>query len=344
MSDIRFNRWLHQSGTGGVYQISSGRVGIGSSAPTEILDVVGNIAASGDITAVNASFTDTVTVGSGSSTVTIGVGTVHTLDVRGEATFGEGMHKTNLNWGTDTYQKVYSFSGASGGNVNSPADGVILLASPNTNPSNTRVGSIVFGNTVVGTANTTANPGIKGAIDCFTNSNISEPDDTGGRINISTRPDGGVLRTVATFDSKGSLTIPNQPAFRASYNGSSSTLTSAGRIPYTVSSEFSCFDKTNSYDNTNNMFVAPVAGTYIFGAGTYTNLNQESMWDIRVNGTIVQRAEWRQSASDDIGENSIHHNTVIVQLAANDQVDVYWSGGEVEVIGNYTSFHGAKIS
>ena len=39
MSDIRFNRWLHQSGTGGVYQDSTGRVGIGTSVPTSALDV-----------------------------------------------------------------------------------------------------------------------------------------------------------------------------------------------------------------------------------------------------------------------------------------------------------------
>ena len=39
MSDIRFNRWLHQSGTGGVYQDGSGRVGIGTSVPTSALDV-----------------------------------------------------------------------------------------------------------------------------------------------------------------------------------------------------------------------------------------------------------------------------------------------------------------
>jgi hypothetical protein len=39
MSDIRVNRWLHQSGTGGVYQDSSGRVGIGTSIPTSALDV-----------------------------------------------------------------------------------------------------------------------------------------------------------------------------------------------------------------------------------------------------------------------------------------------------------------
>ena len=44
MSDIRFNRWLHQSGTGGVYQDSSGNIGIGTSTPTSALDIQsGNI-------------------------------------------------------------------------------------------------------------------------------------------------------------------------------------------------------------------------------------------------------------------------------------------------------------
>jgi hypothetical protein len=39
MSDIRFNRWLHQSGTGGVYQDSTGNIGIGTSVPTSALDI-----------------------------------------------------------------------------------------------------------------------------------------------------------------------------------------------------------------------------------------------------------------------------------------------------------------
>ena len=39
MSDIRFNRWLHQSGTGGIYQDSSGNIGIGTSVPRSALDV-----------------------------------------------------------------------------------------------------------------------------------------------------------------------------------------------------------------------------------------------------------------------------------------------------------------
>ena len=31
MSDIRFNRWLHQSGTGGVFQ--TGHIGVGTDDP-----------------------------------------------------------------------------------------------------------------------------------------------------------------------------------------------------------------------------------------------------------------------------------------------------------------------
>jgi len=45
MSDIRYNGWLHRSGTGGVYQDSSGRVGIGTSIPSQILEVQGGSAA-----------------------------------------------------------------------------------------------------------------------------------------------------------------------------------------------------------------------------------------------------------------------------------------------------------
>ena len=43
MSDIRFNNWKHQSGTGGVVQDAGGNVGIGSTQPTSMLDVGGDV-------------------------------------------------------------------------------------------------------------------------------------------------------------------------------------------------------------------------------------------------------------------------------------------------------------
>ena len=51
MSDIRFNNWKHQSGTGGVGQDAAGKVGIGSTQQTSMLDVGGDVKVSGVVTA-----------------------------------------------------------------------------------------------------------------------------------------------------------------------------------------------------------------------------------------------------------------------------------------------------
>ena len=51
MSDIRFNNWKHQSGTGGVSQNSGGNVGIGSTLPSSKLDVGGDVKVTGIVTA-----------------------------------------------------------------------------------------------------------------------------------------------------------------------------------------------------------------------------------------------------------------------------------------------------
>ena len=51
MSDIRFNNWKHQSGTGGVVQDAAGKVGIGSTQPTSMLDVGGDGKFTGVVTA-----------------------------------------------------------------------------------------------------------------------------------------------------------------------------------------------------------------------------------------------------------------------------------------------------
>ena len=71
MSDIRFNNWLHQSGTGGVTQDSSGYVGIGSTLPTAKLDIGGAVKIDagivtattfvGNITGTAATFTGALT-------------------------------------------------------------------------------------------------------------------------------------------------------------------------------------------------------------------------------------------------------------------------------------------
>ena len=53
MSDIRFNNWKHQSGTGGVTQNAAGNIGIGSTLPTSALDIGGDIVITGVTTSSN---------------------------------------------------------------------------------------------------------------------------------------------------------------------------------------------------------------------------------------------------------------------------------------------------
>ena len=131
---------------------------------------------------------------------TVGIGTETTkalLDVRGEATFGEGVIPSEIGWTKNTNQRVYSFSGNSGTN---PADGTILLVNPNVNPSATRVGSLIFGNKTAANP-ATINAGIKATIDTFTYTNVTNASDTGGYININVKPNSGNLYKIATFDS-----------------------------------------------------------------------------------------------------------------------------------------------
>jgi hypothetical protein len=371
MSDIRFNRWLHQSGTGGVYQNGSGRVGIGSSAPTEILDVVGNITSSGDITATTATFSGNVSVGgvliyddvtnidsvgvitaragvivsSGSS---IGIGTddaKFTLDVRGETSFGEGMDNTNLGWNPNAYQRVYGFSGASGGNVNSPADAALLLANPNTNPSNTRVGALVFGNSVVGTSNTSTNPGLKGSIECYTNTNIStNPDDTGSRINILTKRDGYNLQTVATFDSEGRITKPLQPSFHATNTTIGQINTDGyGVIIWNDVTNYGNHNVGGHYNTSNGRFTAPIAGRYLICARSLTNSsangNPYVTIFVRLNGTNMAYVAHNHTDSW-----LMESYSGILNLSAGDYVDVYVGQASAHGAQNYSSFSGHLLS
>jgi hypothetical protein len=141
------------------------------------------------------------------------------------------------------------------------------------------------------------------------------------------------------------VTIPFQPAFRATAT-ITATITSAQRLPYNSTSDSGGFDNTNSYNTSTYAFTAPVSGVYLFQGSTYTDLNTESMWDIRVNGNIRQRTELRQSGGDDIGDNTIINGSCIVSLATNDVVDIYWASNTVQLIGGsgFISFSGCKIS
>ena len=118
MSDIRFNNWKHQSGTGGVVQDATGKVGIGSTQPTSMLDVGGDVKVSGVVTATafhgsgaNLTGIDT-SFGSGTSVNTTGIITASQfhgdgsnltgLPVSSEFNFGTTGITTTKNLGINT--------------------------------------------------------------------------------------------------------------------------------------------------------------------------------------------------------------------------------------------------
>ena len=72
MSDIRFNNWKHQSGTGGVVQDAAGKVGIGSTHPTSMLDVGGDVKVSGVVTATSFVGSGTALTGIDAATLKFG--------------------------------------------------------------------------------------------------------------------------------------------------------------------------------------------------------------------------------------------------------------------------------
>jgi len=294
MSDIRFNRWLHQSGTGGVYQDGSGRVGIGTSLPTSTLDIVGTVNAttlnvtvggSSSLTTLNVSGVSTFSgrasfIGAGSS---VGINTnnpVKTLDVRGETTFGVGITTGDLNWNKDTYQQVYSFSGITGGSSSIPADGVVLLVNPNANPSNTRIGAIVFGNKVSGTT-ATGNAGIKGVIESYTNTNVANAADTGSYIRFQTKPDSGELAVRMIIDSSGNL------SFNSGYGSAAIAYGCRAWVRFNGTGSNSANQTINGSGNVSTVF-KNATGDYTVN---FTNAFVDANYSVTHAGGI-QAVEW----------------------------------------------------
>ena len=131
------------------------------------------------------------------------------------------------------------------------------------------------------------------------------------------------------LDASGRVTKPQQPAFRASrtggnYTGSSSVVIVWNNVIYNQGSH---------YDNSNGRFTAPVAGVYQFnvmGSVTASPANS-AIHRVRINGSY-------QADIFPIATSSASHisyaNSFLLNLSANDYIDVSSPGGSVQWYGS----------
>lgn len=157
----------------------------------------------------------------------------------------------------------------------------------------------------------------------------------GGSLGFYNDTDGAYRMII---DSAGRVTMPSQPAFRATGAGGGGMITTTP-VPFPTEA----FDIGGNYNNSTYRFTAPVAGVYHFDAGVYINNNTSAYGLIRmdVNGSQVKYAETQSVALVVSLEISID-----LYLNANDYVSLGWttaSGRQYFAGGSESHFCGHLV-
>ena len=191
----------------------TGNVSVGGTLTYEDvtnIDSVGMITARTDITLgdsiIHLGDTDTKMRFPANDTVSFETGGSERLRIDSTGSLFAGgtvLAVSDLNWSPNTYQRPHILSGITGGN---PSDGALVLASPETNPSNTRIGALLFACKTSSTSGV-SNSGLKSYIQGGTNSNVSDAWKTGGYMSFYTRPDNGQLGERLRIHSNGNLLL-----------------------------------------------------------------------------------------------------------------------------------------
>ena len=142
-------------------------------------------------------------------------------------------------------------------------------------------------------------------------------------------------------DSSGRVSTPARPFFEVH----TVTAVAQGNVV-----DFTQIDSNvgSGWDNTNNRFVAPVAGVYQFNFSVFTartSATGDFYWDLRKNGNTILRA---YDAKDDTQNR---HCQIMashaMSLAVNDYVDLQFvsapSSVAMEASGNHNRFSGYLV-
>lgn len=254
---------------------------------------------------------------------------------------GSIITESDMNWAHESNQRPHIFTGQSGAN---PADGVIVAASAETNPSATRIGSFVYGCKT--SSNTGApNSGIKAYIDCHTNTNVSDAWKTGAYINFATRSNDGSLNLAQRISSDGEISKPKQPGFYARRTTAGDGRAAGGITEWHISGTGSYNEgghfKTSGADQ--GKFVAPITGRYYFSAQPgYKQTNNNFQFYFRINGTGVNEPVRVIDGGDDLTSHCAFTGSCIIYMTAGQKFDVY-IGNTHHVNTTYNFFCGYLI-
>ena len=142
---------------------------------------------------------------------------------------------------------------------------------------------------------------------------------TGGALTVKDVSAGGTERM--RIDASGRITMPYQPAFRASGNGSWQAIGSNVQAPFNVA----VVNIGGHYSATNRRFTAPVAGQYYFTWHTYNDNAYSNAIVPRVNGSGLTGGGGDAIVAyqnSGVTGNLTISASIVLTLAANDYVDI----------------------
>jgi hypothetical protein len=154
------------------------------------------------------------------------------------------------------------------------------------------------------------------------NGAFSIADETGGAVRFQ-------------IDTGGRITTAAQPAFHAqngNYFSSSGIMGSWTEI----------FDRNNNFNPSTGRFTAPVAGVYYFAMyGLFYNLGYASYFSLFKNGSAAAGMSTLGSSYSAVSGSYIGQGGgVVIQLAANDYIEYYFTGAGSNLHGGYIYAHG----
>ena len=149
----------------------------------------------------------------------------------------------------------------------------------------------------------------------------------------------GALSTMVTnmkIDASGRVTMPSQPAFDVHHSGGSYA---SGTTVTSLDLNTVRLNRGNHYSASNDRFIAPVAGVYVFYyraiiSGTYTNLHIR----FRKNGAHIAGGDTH--ASPTTSGWSQMSSQILLQLAVNDYVQVEHTTNTNIYGDSYQTFQG----